>query len=195
MSVTDKFTKKVLIIPGIISWSAAEWGRALIIALMAHDWGMPRAMISDRDRRFLNELWRAMFDATQTAFLTSTAWHPQTDGQSERSNQTIEIAFRYFCTANPDEDWESAIPFVTFALNTAKSAATGLSPLEVLHGANLRDPLQAMAQLPERDYQALRLQHRDMAMESLAFAAVNMKHAYDLNHKPLNLKVGDEVML
>lgn len=195
MTVTCKRTKRVLLIPGMTDWSAAEWGAALIEALITHEWGLPKALISDRDKRFLNELWHAMFHMTGISFLTSTAWHPQTDGQSERTNQTVEIALRYYCTANPDADWEMALPYVQFSLNTAISAATGVSPNQQLMGFNPRDTLSALADLPEADFQALRQQYRDMATEALAFAAVNMKFQYDKKHKPLNLKKGDWVML
>ncbi|KAH3989747.1 hypothetical protein HBH52_015990 [Parastagonospora nodorum] len=195
MTVTCKQTKKVLLVPGMNDWSAAEWGASLVEALIMHEWGLPKGIISDRDKRFLNELWRAMFQKTGVRFLTSTAWHPQTDGQSERTNQTVEIALRYFVTANPETDWVRALPYIKLSLNTSKSAATGVSPCEQLMGFNPRDPLSALADLPETDYQALRQQYRDMATEALAFAAVNMKYQYDKHHKPLKLRVGDWVML
>ncbi|KAH4258570.1 hypothetical protein HBI04_146040 [Parastagonospora nodorum] len=195
MTTTCKQTKHVLLIPGMNDWTAGEWGAALLESLIDYEWGLPKAVISDRDPRFLSELWRAMFEKANIAFLTSTAWHPQTDGQSERTNQTVEIALRYFCTANPDSDWHEALPYVKFSLNTAKSAATGVSPLQQIQGFNPRDPLSALADMPETDFQALRQQYRDMATEALAFAAVNMKHTYDAKHKPLNLKKGDWVML
>ena len=79
---------------------------------MDHDWQIPSAWISDRDPRFLSEFWTAVFQKLGTNFLTSAAYHPQTDGQSERTNQTIEIALRYFITANPDEEWVKALPFI-----------------------------------------------------------------------------------
>jgi hypothetical protein len=83
---------------------AAEWGAALVKALINYEWGLPKAVISDRDRRFLSDLWRAMFDKISVKFLTSIAWHPQIDGQLERTNQTVEIALQYFCTANLDSN-------------------------------------------------------------------------------------------
>ena len=59
------------------------------------DWGFPPAIISDYDAKFPSEFWKKLFDKAGTKILTSTAYHLETDGQSEQTNQTIEIALRY----------------------------------------------------------------------------------------------------
>lgn len=61
MSVTSKFTKRVTFIPGAAIWTAGQWAEALLERLRLGDWGIPRAIISDRDRKFLSELWRSLF--------------------------------------------------------------------------------------------------------------------------------------
>ncbi|RDI80893.1 hypothetical protein Vi05172_g9104 [Venturia inaequalis] len=104
LTVTCKFSKTILLIPGKSDWSAEEWVAVLLRELKAHNWGIPTNIISDRDSRFMDRLWKAMFAIMRTKFMFSTAWHPQTDGQSERTNQTVEIAIRYETTANPDEE-------------------------------------------------------------------------------------------
>lgn len=58
------------------------------------DWGLPKVIISDRDPKFLVELWKIVFDKFEIKLLYSTAYHSQSDGQSERTNQTVEIALR-----------------------------------------------------------------------------------------------------
>lgn len=195
MTATCKQTKRILLIPGMTDWSASDWGTALIKALIDYEWGFPKHLISDRDTRFLNDLWRTMFEATGTTFLSTTAWHPQTDGQSERTNQTVEIALRYFCTANPDNDWTEALPFIKFMMNSSINASTQTSPMQQIQGFNPRDPLSALADLPPKNFEALRQEYRDMAQEALAFANINMKYRYDQKHKPLSFKIGDWVLL
>ena len=74
------------------TWTASQWTSALFLALVAYGWGIPNATISIRDADFLSSFWRAIFQVSQTAFPTSIADLSQTEGQSERTNQTIEIA-------------------------------------------------------------------------------------------------------
>ena len=61
MTALDKFTKRVIIVPGLIAWTAAQWDTDLLDRLETADWGLPKAIISDRDRKFLSELWSTMF--------------------------------------------------------------------------------------------------------------------------------------
>jgi hypothetical protein len=95
MTVTDKFTKAIKIISGKGTYVAPDWAFRFW-QVVYPDWGLPNAIISDRDAKFVSEFWKALFQKSNTKILTSTAYHPQTDGQSERSNQTIEIALRYY---------------------------------------------------------------------------------------------------
>ena len=67
------------------------------------NWGMPKAIISDRDRKFLSSMWTTIFTKLGTSLLYSTAYHPQTDGASEITNQRVEIAFRYYIATLEDD--------------------------------------------------------------------------------------------
>ncbi len=80
MLVTCKFTKKIVAIPGNAKWSASQWGNALLDQLDIADWGIPKAIISDRDWKFLSELWLAMFKKLGVKLLYLTIYHLQTDG-------------------------------------------------------------------------------------------------------------------
>lgn len=101
MTVTCKFSKKVTIIPGASTYTAKDWAKALLERLAIADWGLPSAIISDRDRKFLSELWTEIFKQLGVKLLYSTAYHPQTDGQSERTNQTVEIALQFYINSLP----------------------------------------------------------------------------------------------
>jgi hypothetical protein len=85
MMVTDKFTKAIKIVPGKGTYTAPDWASRFWQAVYP-DWGLPNAIISDRDPKFMSEFWKALFQKSGTKILTSTAYHPQTDGQSEGSN-------------------------------------------------------------------------------------------------------------
>ena len=89
MPVTDKATKRTLLIPGHTKYKAEHWGDILARELMLSDWGVPRGIISDRDRKFTSELWDGMWKALGTRLLMTAAYHPQADGLAERKNQTV----------------------------------------------------------------------------------------------------------
>lgn len=91
MSVTVKLTKRISFIADVTTFNAKEWAIKLLKRPDKADWGLPKAIISDRDPKFLSEVWKTIFDALDVKLLYSTAYHPQTDGQSERTNQTTEI--------------------------------------------------------------------------------------------------------
>lgn len=190
---TCKFTKKKLLIPGFDEWSAAEWGNAFLVAVIAHDWGVPVVIISDRDSKFMSSFWRAIFQKLGTSLATSTAYHPQSDGQSERTNQTVEIALRFILTTGTD-DWLSPLPFLQGSLNNSMTS-TGFAPNELAYGFRVRDTLGLLADLPPEDLDRLRLVKREEADDAIAFANAIAKTRYDSKHLSLKIKEGSLVYL
>ena len=196
MPVTCKFTKRVTIVPGKSTWSAKEWAKALLNQLCLVDWGLMKVILSDRDRKFLGELWAELFKLLGVNLLYSSAYHPQTDGQSERTNQTIEIALRYYLSSLDDiRLWPTVLPRLQSYMNNSVAAATGKTPNEAAYGftptaaldlwkADTADPTvidPAMARLAVSD--------------AIAFAQMRAKFYYDQSHKPLNLAVGEYALL
>lgn len=98
-----------------------------------------------------------MAKALKIKMLTSSAYHPQTDGQSERTNQTVEIGIRYFITSNPGEDFTDCLSSLQATLNNSRNATTGYAPNQILIGfkSNL-DGLHALSDLPPADFQKMR---------------------------------------
>ncbi len=86
MSVTCKFPKRVTLVEGKDTWSAKDWAYMLLQRLDMIDWGLSLELITDRDPKFLSKFWKALFTKLGVKFLYSTAYHPQTDGSSERTN-------------------------------------------------------------------------------------------------------------
>ena len=195
MSVTDKFTKRTMALPGKTTYSAEDWANVLITALMARDWGIPRSIISDRDRKFMSSFWRTIFKRLGVEMLTSTAYHPQTDGQSERTNQTLEIALRFWLS-NPDNtDWLAVLPYLTASNNNAANVTTGFAPNELSYGFRTNDTLAMLEHLPAEDYSRLRQIKRESAEEAMAFANVMHKRRYDDAHTDVQLKIGGYAFL
>ncbi len=189
LTVTDKFTKRVLLLPGKTTYSAVDWANVLLPGLVGHDWGIPRQIISDRDRKFLSSFWRTIFERLGTKLLTSTAYHPQTDGQSERTNQTVEIALRYFLTSHPEEAFTTALPYLQGSLNNSRNASTGYAPNELAYGFRTNDTLDTLTKtdLTPEDYTRIRQIYREEAEDSIAFANATSKSYYDAKHTPLTI--------
>jgi hypothetical protein len=91
--VTCKFTKRVLVLSGVNTFLAKQWAIRFLNRLMQGDWGIPKVLLSDRDRKFLSDMWKTIFKAPDVDFLFSTAYHPQTDG---RRSELIK-PLRYLC--------------------------------------------------------------------------------------------------
>ena len=92
----DRLTKMAHFAPTTTTATAAETAKIFINhVLRLH--GLPSAIISDRDAKFTSHFWQALFKAIGTQLLMSTAYHPQTDGQTERTNRTLKQVLSIFC--------------------------------------------------------------------------------------------------
>nr|GEZ31168.1 reverse transcriptase domain-containing protein [Tanacetum cinerariifolium] len=95
--------------------------------------GIPVSIISDRDPRFASNFWRSLQNALGTRLDMSTAYHPETDGQSERTIQTLEDMLRA-CAIDFGKGWVNHIPLVEFSYNNSYHASIKAAPFEALYG-------------------------------------------------------------
>ena len=193
MSVTCKFSKRVTLAPGKTTWKALEWAVAMLERLELGDWGLPKVILSDRDPKFLSDLWTALFEKLQVKLLYSTAYHPQSDGQSERTNQTTEIMLRFFVAGlDRPELWPKTLSRLQSIMNSSISSA-GSSPNEINYGFKPNQPLDLIAatSLPELKPPTARIS----AADALAHASMMAKHYYDRRHTPISFEEGQQVLL
>ena len=155
---------------------------------MEHDWGLPVAIISDRDSKFMSSFWRAIFQQLQTSLATSTAYYPQSNRQSERTNQTIEITLRFHLSMGTD-DWLTILPFLQASLNNS-IITTGFALNELAYGFRVRDTLGLLTDLSLEDLDRLRLIKREEADNAIAFVNAISKKRYDSAYKAINLAPG-----
>ncbi|OWZ04614.1 reverse transcriptase [Phytophthora megakarya] len=92
--------------------------------------GLPESVVYDRDPRFTSDFWQKVFEVLGTRLDTSTADHPQTDGQTERVNRVVEDMLRSTCTETPKR-LSAMLPLVEFSLNNAVNASTYFNPFYV----------------------------------------------------------------
>ncbi|SGY12000.1 BQ5605_C011g06353 [Microbotryum silenes-dioicae] len=95
--------------------------------------GMPRVLVSDRDKLFTSEFWRAYTGRMGTKLAMSTAFHPQTDGRSERTNRTVIQVLRTMVNRRQN-DWSKHLATVEFVINSSVNRSTGKTPFEVVLG-------------------------------------------------------------
>ena len=101
--------------------------------------GTPITIVSDRDPRFTSKLWREFQEAMCTKLRFSIAFHPQTDGQSERTIQVLEDLLRS-CVLDWQGSWEDYIAMAEFAYNSSFQSTIGMAPFEALYGRPCRSP-------------------------------------------------------
>ena len=200
MMVTDKLSKLATVILGNESWSTEQWANAFYHTYYRR-WGVPQRIISDRGKVFLSEFWVALFKILWTKLLVTTSYHPQMDGQSERTNQTIEVALRHL-VAPHKRDWPYHLTEVEYWINNLPNKSTGCSPLQFLCGLDPKTPLDWAALNPSdstppstREWIDRCRCYRDEARDAIAFAQTKMSIYYDKLYKPVDLHPGDRVYI
>lgn len=159
------------------------------------DWGYPKIIISDRDRKF-SELWVEIFKKLGITLLYSTAYHPQTDVASERTNQTVEIALRFHIhsMAKPT-DWPQALPAIQGTNNNTPSAPTKKSLNELAYGILPYRPIDLILPAPLGVPELTPFQIRKEAKDAIDFAHLTYKRHYDRAHQQLSFEVNDLALL
>jgi len=99
--------------------------------------GQPVSITSDRDSRFVSRFWKTLHESMGTKLQFSTAYHPQTDGQSERTIQTLEDMLRA-CVLDFKTQWDETLPLCEFAYNNSYHSSIGMAPFEALYGRRCR---------------------------------------------------------
>ncbi|GJX95457.1 reverse transcriptase domain-containing protein, partial [Tanacetum coccineum] len=102
--------------------------------------GIPVSIICDHDGRFTSNFWKSFQKALGTDISMSTAYHPETDGQSERTIQTLEDMLRA-CVINFGKGWVKHLPLAEFSYNNSYHASIKAAPYEALYGRKCRSPM------------------------------------------------------
>jgi len=102
--------------------------------------GLPSSIVSDRDPRFTSRFWQTLQSALGSILAMSSAYQPQTDGQSERTIQSLEDLLRT-CVLDHSGAWDDVLPLVEFTYNNNFHASIGMTPYEALYGRRCRTPL------------------------------------------------------
>ena len=101
---------------------------------------IPKTIISDRGTQFIARFWEHFHAAHGTQLIRSSAYHPQTDGQTERINQILEDMLRA-CVLTYNQKWDGCLPLAEFAYNNSYQESIKIAPFEALYGRRCRTPL------------------------------------------------------
>ena len=139
LTIVDRLTKERHYVPCIAAeeGTSAEATAGLLIREVFRIHGLPASIISDRGPQFVATVWKSFCERLRIQAKLSTAFHPKTAGQSERSNQDVERHLRTYCSYFQD-DWAKWLPIAEFADNNAVSASTDVSPFYANKGFNPR---------------------------------------------------------
>ncbi|GJT39312.1 putative reverse transcriptase domain-containing protein [Tanacetum coccineum] len=197
--------------PVITEWKweriAMDFGTKLPRTSSGHDaiWvtiiarhGVPISIISDRDNRFTSRFWQSMQEALGTRLDMSTAYHPQTDGQSEPTIQTLEDML-IACVLDFGGSWDVRLPLVEFSYNNSYHSNMRCAPFEALYGRKCRSPIM-WAKVREGQLICPELVQEttekiSQIKDRLKAACDHQKSYADKIRKPLEFSVGEYVLL
>jgi hypothetical protein len=201
LTITDKLTKYVVIVPGCEKWSASQWAEAYFEHVFP-TFGVPAAMISDRGSVFVSLFWTTVFKLMKTDCIATTAYNPRSDGQSERTNQVVEIALRAMVNDQQD-DWVQHLGYIQLAMNNSPNASTGKPPSELLMAFTPRNaidiPIDHIPRHGSEKDAFRRIERlavlREEAQDSIRLAEFTMASTYDQSHRITDIRVGDYVFI
>jgi hypothetical protein len=163
--------------------------------------GLPDDIVSDRGTQFVSKFSRRLLELLDVKGNRSTAYHPESDGQTERVNQTLEQYLRIYCDFHQD-DWSQLLPLAEFAYNNAKNSSTQMSPFYANYGYHPRASLTVRTEpssyenpAAESLVQHLEMIHNELRL-GLEHAQETYKRKFDRKVKPAPpFGVGDLVWL
>jgi hypothetical protein len=201
VTMTDRLNSDFQIRPCKSTMTAEEFAEIFFDAWFCEN-GLPLEIITDRDKLFISRFWKRLHQLTGVKIKMSTAYHPQTDGASERTNKTVNQCLRFHVRRN-QKGWVRALPRVRFDIMNTVNASTGYSPFQLKTGRSprLMPPFvvtEAMDEDIERALNSLQRLEQDLseAKDNMAQAKVAQAFYANAHRGPEpTFKVGDKVKL
>ena len=201
MTVVDKLSKRAHFIPGKMTDDARDIADRFTADIFRLH-GLPASIISDRDSKFTSKFWQHLMQRLGTRIAMSTANHPQTDGQTERMNRTLEDMLRCLVNFHQD-DWDKILPLVEFAYNNQIHASTKETPFYVDTGRHARLPQDLLidpARLPTPNEAANEFAERmrnivQQTRDHLRHAQDRQAEYYNSRHSTREFNTGDQVLV
>ncbi|MED6210333.1 hypothetical protein PIB30_118622 [Stylosanthes scabra] len=195
--VVDRLTKYAHFIPLKHDFTSKVVAETFINQIVKLH-GFPRSIVSDRDRVFISKFWQQLFHLQGTQLAMSSAYHPQTDGQSEVCNRTLEMYLRCFCSEHLKK-WLEFLPWAEFWYNSSWHSSIKMSPFKALYGKD--PPVLARYEFAAVDETSLQelLINRDQLLDQLKLnlskSQQYMKETADKRRRHVEFEEGDLVLV
>jgi hypothetical protein len=137
--IVDRLTKVAHFIPVKTTYSVAKLVELYMSRIMCLH-GVPKKIMSDRGSQFTSMFWEKLHESMDTRLNFCSAYHPQTDGQTERTNQIIEDMLRA-CGPKYGKSWDKSLPYAEFSYNNSYQASIKMAPFEAMYRRQCRAPL------------------------------------------------------
>jgi transposase InsO family protein len=195
--VVDRFTKYGHFLPMSHPFTALQVAQTFINNIYRLH-GLPKVIVSDRDKIFTSTLWRELFRLSDTSLHMSSSYHPQSDGQTERLNQCLESYLRCVVQSCPKK-WYDWLPLAEFWYNTAYHSSLGSTPFQVLYGQAPRSlGIEKISGCQAPDLESWlteRATAHDVLRQHILRAQRRMKNQADKKRSERQFEVGDLVYL
>ncbi|SOV06277.1 uncharacterized protein UDID_19503 [Ustilago sp. UG-2017a] len=196
--IVDRLTKFAILAPTYKTVTAKQTA-VLLYGHMVRLFGYADHMVSDRGRQFISGAWKAFAEQMGVKHSLSTAYHPQTDGQTERVNQVVEQYLRMYCNYEQN-DWANLLDTAAFVYNNTVHNSIGVSPFFACYGWNPK----AHPDIPQRlgvndpgrfEYLMDGKERCKYLQEQIREAQRRTVDQYNRKHKDIEFKVGDMVYI
>jgi hypothetical protein len=201
MMIVDRFTKTKHPVAINMTLTAPQ-AVSLVIENVVRLHGVPEVITIDRDPRFTAGFWKEFWRNWGTRLGMSTAYHAQTDGQTERENRTWAEAVRSF-VGDDQKDWDTHLPLLELALNSTKQSSTGESPFMMMYGREAVLPVDVQLQTPiataaNPAVGALQKKMKEIwerARKCIEKAQARQRKSANKKRRAVEYSVGDKVLL
>jgi hypothetical protein len=137
--IVDRLTKVAHFILVKTTYSGAQLAELYMSRIVCLH-GVPKKIVSDRGTQFTSRFWKRLHESMDTKLNFSSAYHLQTDGQTERTNQVLEDMLRA-CALEHGRSWDKSLPYAEFSYNNSYQTSLKMAPFEALYGRKCRTPL------------------------------------------------------
>jgi len=195
--IVDHLTKVARFIPVRTDYRPHQYAELYFEHIVRQD-GVPWTIISDRGPQFTAHFWECLHEQIGTHLVRSSAYHPQTVGQTERVNQVLEDMLRA-CALSSKGSWVKWLPLAEFSYNNSYQESIKMAPFEALYGRKCQAPLN-WVKSGERRYYGIDFvneaeQQVRTIQQHLEAARAHQKSYADKRRKPIEFAVGDHVYI